>query len=87
LQLAAYRNWMNSLGVTPRVNRLYSDLADGHILIQLFDIIYPGIVNWKRVVKEFNKRRIIMEMIGPLCVIFLCTLLLQFVLKLFKYGK
>jgi len=57
---------MNSLGVTPRVNRLYSDLADGQILIQLYDIIYPGIVNWKRVVKEFNKRRIVMEMIGLL---------------------
>jgi len=55
---------MNSLGVTPRVNHLYSDLADGQILLQLYDIIYPGIVNWKRVVKEFNKRRIIMEMIG-----------------------
>ena len=66
LQLAAYRNWMNSLGVTPHVNRLYSDLADGQILLQLYDIIYPGIVNWKRVVKEFNKRRIVMEMIGPL---------------------
>jgi len=65
--LAAYRNWMNSLGVTPRVNRLYSDLADGQVLLQLYDIIYPGIVNWKRVVKEFNKRRIIMEMIGRFC--------------------
>lgn len=59
-----YRNWMNSMGVTPRVNRLYSDLADAHVLLQLYDVIYPGIVNWKRVVKEFNKRRIIMEMIG-----------------------
>lgn len=62
--VAAYRNWMNSLGVTPRVNRLYSDLADGRILLQLYDIIYPGVVNQRRVVKEFNKRRIIMEMIG-----------------------
>jgi len=55
---------MNSMGVSPRVNRLYSDLADGQILLQLYDVIYPGIVDWKRVVKEFNKRRIIMEMIG-----------------------
>ena len=54
------------MGVTPRVNRLYNDLADGLILFQLYDIISPGIVNWKRVVKEFNKRRIIMEMIGLL---------------------
>jgi len=64
MSLTAYRNWMNSMGVTPRVNRLYSDLADGHVLLQLYDVIYPGIVSWKRVVKEFNKRRIIMEMIG-----------------------
>jgi len=58
------------MGVTPRVNRLYSDLADGQILLQLYDVIYPGIVNSKRVVKQFNKRRIIMEMIGPFCHIF-----------------
>jgi len=55
---------MNSMGVTPHVNHLYSDLSDGQILLQLYDVIYPGIVNWKQVVKEFNKRRIIMEMIG-----------------------
>jgi len=64
LSLTAYRNWMNSMGVTPHVNHLYSDLSDGQILLQLYDVIYPGIVNWKQVVKEFNKRRIIMEMIG-----------------------
>ena len=62
--VAAYRNWMNSLGVTPRVNHLYSDLIDGLVLFQLFDIIQPGIVDWKRVVKQFNTRRIVMEMIG-----------------------
>jgi len=52
------------MGVMPCVNRLYNDLADGQVLLQLYDVIYPGIVNWKRVVREFNKRRIIMEMIG-----------------------
>jgi hypothetical protein len=44
-----YRNWMNSLGVNPFVNNLYQDLRDGLVLIQLFDKIKPGIVNWDRV--------------------------------------
>ena len=30
-----YRNWMNSLGVSPYVNNLSSDLADGLIIFQL----------------------------------------------------
>ena len=30
-----FRNWMNSLGVTPFVNNLYSDLNDGLILLQV----------------------------------------------------
>merc|ERR1711970_451571 len=47
-----YRNWMNSLGVKPRVNYLYSDLYDGLIIFQLMDFIKPGIVDWKRVKKE-----------------------------------
>jgi hypothetical protein len=44
-----YRNWMNSLGVDPFVNNLYQDLRDGLVLIQLFDKIQPGIVNWDKV--------------------------------------
>merc|ERR1719391_995244 len=44
-----YRNWMNSLGVSPQVNYLYSDLCDGLIIFQLMDFIKPGIVDWKRV--------------------------------------
>lgn len=47
--LPAYRNWMNSMGVAPHVNWLYSDLADGLIIFQLYDIIKPGIVNWSKV--------------------------------------
>ena len=31
-----YRNWMNSLGVRPRVNYMYSDLSDGLIIFQVF---------------------------------------------------
>ena len=46
-----YRNWMNSLGVAPYVNWLYSDLADGLVIFQLYDVIKPGIVNWNRVHK------------------------------------
>lgn len=30
-----YRNWMNSLGVSPQVNYLYSDLCDGLIIFQV----------------------------------------------------
>ena len=51
VRFPVYRNWMNSLGVNPYVNYLYSDLYDGLIMFQIFDIIQPGIVNWKRVVK------------------------------------
>jgi len=47
--IIAYRNWMNSMGVAPHVNWLYSDLADGLIIFQLYDIIKPGIVNWSKV--------------------------------------
>lgn len=61
---AVYRNWMNSMGVSPYVNRLYSDLTDGLIIFQLYDIIKPGIVDWKRVIKKFNKMRMLMEKIG-----------------------
>ncbi|XP_065901853.1 fimbrin-like [Dysidea avara] len=44
-----FRNWMNSLGVNPFVSSLYQDLKDGLVLIQLFDKIQPGIVDWKKV--------------------------------------
>ena len=30
-----YRNWMNSLGVSPAVNYIYSDLYDGIIIFQV----------------------------------------------------
>jgi len=43
------RNWMNSLGVDPHVNYMYEDLRDGIVLLQLFDKIWPGIVEWKKV--------------------------------------
>lgn len=56
-----YRNWMNSMGVNPYVNWLYSDLADGLIIFQLFDVIKPGVVNWTRVHKQFNRMKKFME--------------------------
>ncbi|XP_042855233.1 plastin-2-like [Penaeus japonicus] len=56
-----YRNWMNSMGVNPHVNWLYSDLADGIIIFQLYDIIRPGIVDWKRVHTKFSKLKRFME--------------------------
>ncbi|CAK9804254.1 PLS3 [Anthophora quadrimaculata] len=56
-----YRNWMNSMGVVPYVNWLYSDLADGLVIFQLYDIIKPGTVNWNRVHKKFTKLRKFME--------------------------
>ncbi|XP_054000423.1 plastin-1 isoform X1 [Hylaeus anthracinus] len=56
-----YRNWMNSMGVMPHVNWLYSDLADGLVIFQLYDIIKPGTVNWNRVHKKFTKLRKFME--------------------------
>ncbi|XP_076044276.1 plastin-2 fimbrin isoform X2 [Oratosquilla oratoria] len=56
-----YRNWMNSMGVSPHVNWLYSDLADGLVIFQLYDVIRPGIVEWKRVHKKFSKLKKFME--------------------------
>jgi len=49
------------LGVSPYVNWLYSDLADGLVIFELFDIIKPGVVNWPRVHKSFSKLKGFME--------------------------
>jgi len=49
------------MGVSPHVNWLYSDLADGLVIFQLYDIIKPGIVDWNRVHKKFSKLRKFME--------------------------
>ena len=48
-----FRNWMNSLGVRPHVNYIYSDLCNGLVIFQLMDYIRPGIVDWdKRVIRQ-----------------------------------
>ena len=52
-----FRNWMNSLGVSPYVNHLYTDLRSGLIIFQLYDYIKPGLVNWTKVHKTFSKLR------------------------------
>ena len=56
-----YRNWMNSMGVSPYVTWLYTDLADGLIFFQLYDIIKPESVNWNKVHKKFSKLREFMQ--------------------------
>lgn len=46
--LIVFALWLNSLDVDPFVNNLYTDLQDGTILLQAFDKMHPGIVDWKR---------------------------------------
>ncbi|XP_069831512.1 plastin-1 [Dendropsophus ebraccatus] len=45
-----FRNWMNSLGVNPYVNHLYSDLTDSMVIFQLYDQTRVP-VDWSRVNK------------------------------------
>jgi len=54
---------MNSMGVSPYVNHLYNDLADGLIIFQLYDVIKEGVVDWKKVHREFNRLKVLMEKI------------------------
>ena len=59
----SFRNWMNSLGVSPYVNCLSSDLADGLIIFQLYEIISPGCVEWNKVTRKFSRMKKFMEKI------------------------
>ncbi|KAJ5660268.1 hypothetical protein N7507_006719 [Penicillium longicatenatum] len=43
--------WLNSLDVQPSVNSLFDDLRDGTILLQAYDKVIPGSVNWRHVNK------------------------------------
>ncbi|KAL2783019.1 calponin homology domain-containing protein [Aspergillus keveii] len=43
--------WLNSLDVQPAVNSLFDDLRDGTILMQAYDKVIPGSVNWRHVNK------------------------------------
>ncbi|XP_002736612.1 plastin-3-like [Saccoglossus kowalevskii] len=46
-----FRNWMNSLGVNPYVQYLYTDLCNGLVILQLYDMVKPNFVEWSRVTK------------------------------------
>ncbi|KAL2039730.1 hypothetical protein N7G274_007589 [Stereocaulon virgatum] len=43
--------WLNSLDVQPAVNSFYNDLRDGSILLQAYDKVVPGSVNFRHVNK------------------------------------
>ncbi|KAA8652290.1 uncharacterized protein ATNIH1004_001194 [Aspergillus tanneri] len=43
--------WLNSLDVQPTVNSLFDDLRDGTVLLQAYDKVIPGTVNWRHVNK------------------------------------
>lgn len=43
--------WLNSLDVEPAVNSLFDDLQDGTVLLQAYDKVIPGSVNWRHVNK------------------------------------
>ncbi|OCL04754.1 hypothetical protein AOQ84DRAFT_391335 [Glonium stellatum] len=44
--------WLNSLDVSPTVQSFFEDLKDGAVLLQAYDKVIPGSVNWRHV----NKR-------------------------------
>ena len=43
--------WLNSLDVQPVVNSLFADLRDGSVLMQAYDKVIPGSVNFRHVNK------------------------------------
>lgn len=43
--------WLNSLDVQPTVNSLFDDLRDGSVLLQAYDKVIPGSVNFRHVNK------------------------------------
>ncbi|KAF2457454.1 putative actin-bundling protein Sac6 [Lineolata rhizophorae] len=43
--------WLNSLDVQPTVVSFFDDLRDGTILLQAYDKVIPGSVNWRHVNK------------------------------------
>ena len=43
--------WLNSLEVTPTVTSFFDDLRDGTILLQAYDKVVKGSVNWRHVNK------------------------------------
>ncbi|KAF2011883.1 plastin-3 [Aaosphaeria arxii CBS 175.79] len=43
--------WLNSLDVQPVVQSFFEDLKDGTVLLQAYDKVLPGSVNWRHVNK------------------------------------
>ncbi|CAI8586932.1 unnamed protein product [Vicia faba] len=43
-----FRMWINSLGISTRVNNLFEDVRNGWVLLEVLDKIFPGTVNWKQ---------------------------------------
>jgi plastin-1 len=43
--------WLNSLDVQPPVQSFFDDLRDGAVLLQAYDKVIPGSVNWRHVNK------------------------------------
>ncbi|KAI9885765.1 MAG: Fimbrin, actin-bundling protein [Watsoniomyces obsoletus] len=43
--------WLNSLDVQPPVNSLFDGLRDGNVLLQAYEKVIPGSVNWRHVNK------------------------------------
>lgn len=44
--------WLNSLNVEPGVYNLFEDLKDGLVLLQAFDKVVPGVVQWRMISKK-----------------------------------
>ena len=53
----AFRMWINNFAIEDGyVNNLYTDIADGLILLKVLDRVEPGCVDWKKVeMKATNK--------------------------------
>lgn len=45
----AFCLWINSLGIDPFVNNLFSDLRDGLVILRVMDKVHPGSVDWSKV--------------------------------------
>uniref|UniRef100_A0AAQ5ZDG8 Calponin-homology (CH) domain-containing protein n=1 Tax=Amphiprion ocellaris TaxID=80972 RepID=A0AAQ5ZDG8_AMPOC len=67
-----FRNWMNSLGVNPRVNHLYADIDDALVIFQLYEKIKVP-VDWDRVNKPpypklgSNMKKVLFSVLNAVC--------------------
>jgi len=51
------------MGVMPYVKDIYSDLKNGLVLLQLIDILKPGLVDWKKIVRVFDPKKKVFQML------------------------